>query len=169
MPAPLINRIARGLVEAVRRALGARPDADRQGRRDPLGPAGERAAARLLKRDGYTLLGRNVRVLVGEADLVMLAPDRRTIVIVEVKTRRVGTPAAADEGPDAPAAGMQPLPPEVSIDAAKRRKLIAVARYLRRANGWHDRAVRIDVVAVEWPDRGEPRCRHHPNAVAIAS
>ena len=124
-----------------------------------LGRAGERAAARLLKRSGYRVLGRNVRVRIGEADLVCLAPDRRTIVIVEVKTRRMS------------ATGAPTPPPEVNVHARKRAKLVAVTRYLAKANGWHDRPVRIDVVAVEWPARGargtsrRPVLRHHVGAV----
>lgn len=115
-----------------------------------LGRAGERAAARLLKRAGYRIIGRNVRVRVGEADLVCIAPDRRTVVVVEVKTRR-----ATAHGP----------PPEANIHAHKRAKLLAVTRYLAKANGWHDRPVRIDVVAVEWPLKGRPTLRHHLGAV----
>ena len=46
--------------------------------------------AKLLKRAGYRIVGRNVHVPMGEADLVCVAPDRRTVVVVEVKSRRVG-------------------------------------------------------------------------------
>ena len=123
-----------------------------------LGRAGERAAARLLRRAGYRLLGRNVRVRIGEADLVCLAPDRRTIVVVEVKTRRAA--------PDAPGAIW--LPPEANVHRRKRAKLIAVVRYLARANGWTARPLRIDVVGVEWPQRGRPVLRHHVGAVTSA-
>lgn len=117
-----------------------------------LGGAGERAAAGLLKRAGYRVLGRNVRLRVGEADLVCLAPDGRTIVVVEVKTRR-------------PGAGASGIPPEASVHHRKRRKLLAVTRSLVRAKGWRDRPVRIDVVAVDWPAEGEPVLRHYVGAV----
>ncbi|MBX3357141.1 MAG: YraN family protein [Phycisphaeraceae bacterium] len=117
-----------------------------------LGRAGERAAARLLRRSGYRILARNVRVPMGEADIVCVAPDRRTIVVVEVKTRRT-IPGR-----------IQP-PPEANIHAHKRRKLLSVARHLAAANRWNDRPVRIDVVAVEWPARGKPILRHHIAAV----
>jgi Holliday junction resolvase-like predicted endonuclease len=103
------------------------------------------------------VLGRNVRVRVGEADLVCLAPDRSTIVVVEVKTRRRGAERSVLG---------ELMPPEASVHQHKRGKLIAVARSLARANHWEDRPVRIDVVAVEWPDRGgKPTLRHHTNAV----
>ncbi len=115
-----------------------------------LGRRGERAAGRYLKARGYRVLHRNARVPMGEADLVCLAPDRTTVVIVEVKTRLVRT------GVD------DPIPPEVNVTAHKRTKLTQIARHLARANGWERRPVRIDVVAVEWPQRGgRPLVRHH--------
>ena len=123
-----------------------------------LGRAGERASARFLRRAGYTILDRNVRVAPGEADLVCLAPDRSTIVLVEVKTRRRGTNKSLMG---------ETVPPEASIHQTKRRTLASVARVLATANGWTDRHVRIDVVAVEWPDDGRgPTLRHHIGAVS---
>lgn len=115
-----------------------------------VGRRGERAAARYLKARGYRVLASNARVPMGEADLVCLAPDRATVVIVEVKTRLVA------------AGTVDPIPPEVNITAHKRGKLLSIARHLARANGWEERPVRIDVVAVEWPvGRGKMVVRHH--------
>jgi putative endonuclease len=117
-----------------------------------LGRRGERLAARMLRRQGYQILGRNVRLSIGEADIVCVAPDRETVVVVEVKTRRRGESISPR--------GNQ-MAPEASVHARKRRKLAAVARMLARANGWNDRPVRIDVVAIEWPEQGRPTVRHH--------
>lgn len=119
-----------------------------------LGRRGEREARRLLARRGYRHLGSNIALRNGEADLVFEAPDRRTVVIVEVKSRhrRAGESLR--------------VAPERSITARKRRKLVGVARRLVRLNGWRERPVRIDVVAVEWPeDAGPPRISHYPGAV----
>jgi putative endonuclease len=122
-----------------------------------LGRAGERASARFLRRAGYRVLDRNVRLDIGEADIVCLAPDRETIVIVEVKTRRRGAGRSILG---------ETVPPEASVHQAKRRKLLAVARALASANGWKDRRVRIDVIGVEWPSDGsKPTLRHHEGAV----
>jgi putative endonuclease len=127
-----------------------------RGTRD-LGRAGERHAASLLKRAGYRVLGRNVRVRSGEADLVCEAPDGETIVIVEVKTRRPGQAASAQGAS---------IAPEASVHAWKRKKLLEVSRELARANGWTGRPVRIDVVAVEWgEDRRPPVVRHFVDVV----
>ena len=54
---------------------------------ESVGARGERVAAKWLKKQRYKVIGRNVHVGVGEADIVCVAPDRRTIVIVEVKAR----------------------------------------------------------------------------------
>jgi len=83
---------------------------------------------------------------------VALAPDRRTIVVVEVKSRRVR------DGQIAP-------PPEASITAFKRKKLLLLTEQLRARRGWADRPVRIDVVSVEFDERGRSNVRHFENAV----
>lgn len=124
--------------------------------RDQIGNRGERAASRFLKDKQFRILARNVRVRFGEADLLCLAPDRRTIVVVEVKTRRVEAP---DRRPY--------LPPEASITQEKRRKLTAVMNHLARANRWRERPLRIDVVAVEWPPDGRPVIRHHEGVIHV--
>lgn len=138
------------------RRLLARWRDDEPPDRAALGRRGERAAARRLRRAGYRVLGRNVRIAGGEADIVCLAPDRSTIVVVEVKTRlRRGRGGLSDT-----------VPAEAAVNADKRRRLGAIARGLARANGWSDRPARIDVVAIDWPwtdgeGLGRPRLRHY--------
>src|SRR5262249_16774000 len=64
--------------------------------RKPLGFIGERVAERFLKRQGYRIVARGLLLRGGELDLV--AVDDRTVVFVEVKTRRssqFGQPADA--------------------------------------------------------------------------
>jgi putative endonuclease len=143
--------------------FGVRQD---RGERDPLGPAGERLAARHLRKSGYRVLGRNLRVPMGEADILALAPDERTVVLVEVKSRRVAPIVAGTQSVGTSAtAGFVAPPPEASITAHKRAKLVSIMRHLARANGWTDRPVRIDAIAVEWPPEGEATVRHHVDAV----
>lgn len=138
------------------RVLG-RTQEPRDGERDPLGPAGERLAVKHLKRSGYRVLGRNLRVPMGEADILALAPDGQTVVLVEVKSRRIA--------PETPPSGFVAPPPEASITVHKREKLVEILRHLARANGWTKRPLRIDAIAVEWPGSGEPTVRHHVDAV----
>lgn len=124
----------------------------------PDGRLAERAAARYLRRNRYRIIGANVRTRVGEADLVCIAPDRSTIVIAEVKSRR--------RSPDQPARSAA-MAPETAVDAEKRRRLQRVARHLAAANGWRDRPVRIDVVAVEIDPRDRASVRHIPDLAWI--
>jgi putative endonuclease len=120
---------------------------------DRLGRTGERLAAKFLRRQGYRILGRNLRVPMGEADIVALAPDRRTIVLVEVKTRAAGGDDSLQFGP------------ETAVTADKRNTLAAILAHLVRANRWGNRPRRIDVIAVEAPAAGEPVIRHHVGPV----
>lgn len=126
----------------------------RIGKRDPLGPRGERVAARMLKRKRYRILNRNLTTPVGEADLVCLAPDGKTIVIVEVKARRMHAENTA-------------FAPEVAVGGRKQRKLLIVAQVIAKRKGWTDRPLRIDVVAIEFHKKGKPTIRHHENAVTL--
>lgn len=88
------------------------------------------------------MVDRNLTIGPAEADLICIDPDGRTLVIVEVKTRRVGGAVRASP------------PAEANITAHKRRMLAGVARAVRTRTGWTDRPVRIDVVAVDLPARG---------------
>jgi len=120
------------------------------GRGSPtLGGRGERAAARHLRKAGYRILRRNLRLTVGEVDVLAEHRASRTIAIVEVKTTTGDDP-----------------PPEVHVDHRKQRKLTALAMELVRRQGWEDRAVRFDVVGVVWPDgAAQPsRITHHEGA-----
>lgn len=99
-------------------------------RRSDLGRKGEDAAAELLRKAGYAVLGRNIRLPGGEIDIVCLDGD--VVVFVEVKSRSnavFGTALGA-------------------VDARKRAKLRALAAdYLQIvAPG---RRARFDVVTCE--------------------
>lgn len=98
--------------------------------RQQLGASGEELAAQLLLKRGYCLLARNLRLRLGEIDLLFL--DGQTLVLVEVKTkisRRFGRPAEM-------------------ITAHKRLKLRQLA--LVAASTYNKVDYRIDVVAIDW-------------------
>ena len=83
-----------------------------------LGRAGEKAAADLLKKSGYEVVGTGFRARRGELDLICRRGAE--LVIVEVKTRAgegYGTPAEA-------------------VGARKRRALMAAAAEYRALAGW---------------------------------
>mgnify|MGYP001199894508 CR=1 FL=1 len=107
----------------------------------------ERAAARTLRKLGYRILACNLADSRGEIDL--LALDRETIVIVEVRsseTKDFDTLAA-------------------SVDAGKQKRLTnAALRFLQRRKLLNV-AVRFDVLAICWPpEESKPRVRHYVNA-----
>lgn len=110
------------------------------------GGRGERAAARWLARRGYELLGRNVRLGRIEADLVLMAPDGRTLVVAEVKTLSSNR-----------------MHPFERVDATKRRRLERFAALLMRQPEHRGRGVRFDIVGVR-PGRWWMRVEHLPAA-----
>lgn len=112
--------------------------------RHELGRSGERAAEAHLRAQGYTIVERNFRCPLGEVDLVAL--HRRTVVFVEVKTRR--SAAAAPAG---------------AVDARKQRQMRRAAEWYLGQRRLHDHPVRFDVVAV-WHDGDRVRCEVLQNA-----
>jgi len=142
-----------GLFGFLRRDAGnpARTDRQRTGRR------GERVAERFLKRHGCRILARNVTYRQGEVDLVALEKDTRTVVFVEVRSRRLA------ENEDAV------VEPEETVTRAKRRRVASAATTFladRHATG---RAVRFDVITVRFAadGRGKPDVRHYPGAFDV--
>lgn len=117
-----------------------------RGRRLPLGVRGERAAARYLQRRGYVIVARGDRSRYGELDLV--AVDGRTVVFVEVKTRR----SALDH-------------PAEAVHQEKQRRLTRAATAYLKRHRLLDYPVRFDVVAITWPPSHRRPCiEHFPNA-----
>jgi putative endonuclease len=112
---------------------------------DALGPRGENVAARFLRDQGYKIIIRNFRCLVGEVDII--AKDGKTLVFVEVKTRAYDDPT-----------------PEEQINAIKRHQLTKAARFYLSRYGTPQPPARFDVVAIVWPTGRDPQIRHEPNA-----
>lgn len=111
---------------------------DRSNRSDHigLGAEGEAHAAAYLERRGYRILGRNVRE--GGVEIDIIARRGRTLVFIEVKTRRGGRYG----------------PPHEAVDARKRARIVRGALAWLRARGRTGDRIRFDVIAVE---RRSPR------------
>ncbi|MGX7731338.1 YraN family protein [Rhodococcus sp. 2H158] len=112
------------------------------GRNQQVGAMGEDLAAEFLESAGMVVLARNWRSRYGELDLI--AEDGDTVVFVEVKTRTglgYGTPAEA-----------------VTAVKADRIRRLAALWLSGRQQRW--RRVRVDVVTVLLPQRGEPLITH---------
>jgi putative endonuclease len=119
--------------------------------RQHFGRAAEAAAARYFVRNGWTLLGRNVRIARGELDLI--ARRGHVLAFVEVKARRTAAYGA----------------PEDAVDRRKRRKVARLAELWLAARPWALRGVsdvRFDVVAVD-ASTLPPVVRHLPGAFTL--
>lgn len=111
-----------------------------------FGERGERLAERYLRKRGFQIIDRRARGGLGEIDLV--AVDGRTVVFVEVKSRRshaCGHPAEA-------------------VTPTKQRRLTRLALAWLKRHDLLDHAARFDVVAITWPKGERPVIEHFRNA-----
>lgn len=113
-----------------------------------FGERGEAAAVRFLRRLGYRIVVTRRRLRYGEIDVV--AVDGRTVVFVEVKTRR-----SAD--------GVRPA---LAVDAVRRQRMTRAATAFLKSHGLLQKcAARFDIVEVVWPHGvAQPTITHHLNA-----
>lgn len=117
-------------------------------RRLALGRWGEEAAADFLRHRGMKIVARNLRTPVGEIDLI--ARQGKTLVFVEVKTRR-GTAFGA---------------PQEAVGPRKQRQIVRAAQWYLAGNGGHGLQPRFDVVAVCLEKTGV-QVEHIPDAFGV--
>ena len=110
-----------------------------------LGGRGENVAAKYLRNQGYKILERNFKCVVGEIDII--ARDGKTLVFVEVKTRAYDDPT-----------------PEDQVNEPKRHQLTKAAKFYLTRYGIPQPPARFDVVAIVWPQGRDPQIRHTPDA-----
>ena len=108
------------------------------------GNIGEEIAAEYLESIRYKIIDRNLKLVCGEVDI--LAQDRRTLVIVEVKTVRGSGFGLAQE----------------LVRFRKQKKLLQLGRAIEQK--FPDKNIRIDVIGVDF-SWGEPRVEHLINCV----
>ncbi|HMD93830.1 MAG TPA: YraN family protein [Trebonia sp.] len=110
--------------------------------KDVLGKDGEQAAVDYLEGCGFRILDRNWRCAEGEIDIV--AVERHTFVVCEVKTRsgtRYGTPLEA-------------------VGRVKRNRLRKLAIRWLTAHGVRFDQIRIDVVGLLYEGTGGFTIQH---------
>jgi len=108
------------------------------------GNLGEDLAAGYLLKLGCKIIERNLRVPFGEIDI--LAEDKKTIAIVEVKTVRGGGFGLAQD----------------LVRYKKQNKLKLLGRYIEQQ--YPNRPIRIDVIGIDMSGK-EPKIEHIINAV----
>jgi len=113
--------------------------------RQQKGRTGEELAEAFLETSGLKVEARNVRCPLGEIDIV--ARDGKTVVFVEVKSRR------------SIAHGL----PQESVTRDKRRRLTRLARWYLKRYRLQGKPARFDVIAVTW-EGGEPEVTWIVNA-----
>jgi putative endonuclease len=97
----------------------------------PLGPRGERAAEKYLRRNGYRIVKRNFRAAGAEIDLV--AMDGDVLVFVEVKTRR----------------GLDAGTPHEAVDERKQKQIRRAAELFATRYREDEIEMRFDIVAID--------------------
>jgi len=107
--------------------------------RQEVGKLGEKEAQKFLKKRGYRIRATGFRCHHGEIDII--AQQKDCLVFVEVRTKR-----SLDFGT-----------PEESITQAKKKKLITLALTYTSTHQNLPPLWRIDVVAIELDDKGQPK------------
>ncbi|GAA1340674.1 YraN family protein [Arthrobacter roseus] len=110
--------------------------------KDVLGRRGEAVAADYLTNLGLRVIDRNWKCSSGEIDIVAI--DRGTLVVVEVKTR-----SSLNYGH-----------PFEAINAAKLARLYALASQWARAHDLRFAGFRVDAIAVLDTGEDAPRIEH---------
>ena len=111
-----------------------------------VGMLGEKLAGKYLQRQGYRIIARNYRTVLGEIDII--AEDKDTLVFVEVKTRR----------------GRSCGHPLEAVNPAKCRQISKVALFYLAEKKMENRAARFDVVAVSLGTEDKPEIEVVQNA-----
>ncbi|MFO0697585.1 MAG: YraN family protein [Nitrospira sp.] len=117
--------------------------------RHQFGQASEMRAEQFLIAKGYRILGRNVRLSIGELDLV--ADDQGVIVFVEVKGRSTEAFGGA----------------RLAVDRRKRGKLSKLAAQYLAQRHWSDKHCRFDVILVQGQASSSEQIEHIPNAFDV--
>ena len=115
-----------------------------------FGRRAEAEAERYLRRHGYTILHRNLRLSTGELDLVI--EKNKALAFVEVRARRSEAYGGA----------------RAAITRAKRGRLVRLAaQYLARGTQVYDQ-YRFDVILCSPGDGGSLQLEHIENAFDLS-
>jgi len=122
---------------------------DCSGDRKTLGARGEEIAVAYLKRQKYRIIETNFRCRCGEVDII--ARDGKTLVFVEVKTRRTASYGL----------------PQLAVTPFKQRQISKAALAYLSKNRLMEENARFDVVSIFLLDTS-PTVDHIKNAFDLA-
>ncbi len=111
-----------------------------------LGKSGEEIALHYLEDKKYKIIAKRFRLFRGEIDII--AFDRKTLVFVEVKTRK-----SRDFGL-----------PEESVTPSKQQQIKKIAQGFLTKNNLHDVECRFDVISLSFNEKEGYSIRHINNA-----
>ena len=111
-----------------------------------LGKSGEEIALHYLEDKKYKIIAKSFRLFRGEIDII--AFDRKTLVFVEVKTRK-----SRDFGL-----------PEESVTPSKQQQIKKIAQGFLTKNNLHDVECRFDVISLSFNEKEGYSIRHINNA-----
>jgi putative endonuclease len=115
-----------------------------------LGERGEEIATAFLKGRNFAIIERNFRCKGGEVDII--ARDGKTLVFVEVKTRR----------------NLSFGPPQLAVTPFKQRQISKAALTWLAKNKMFGAGARFDVISILLPDNQCPVVDHIRNAFDLA-
>ncbi len=116
------------------------------------GALGEEVAANFLITGGYRILERNFCCKGGEVDVIASDPDDKSLVFIEVKTRR----------------GLSYGVPQLAVTPFKQRQISKAALTWLSKNRLHDANARFDVIAILLHTDGQHAIDHIINAFDLA-
>ena len=114
-----------------------------------VGKHGELLALQYMKRLGWRLVDKNVRIGIDELDLLLISPDEKVMAIVEVRS-------TTDLNKS----------PQLTLTKKKRLRMLRVAKQLRSLAKSHRCTLRVDLVAVTIRHQ-EPLIRHYEGIFPI--
>jgi putative endonuclease len=115
-----------------------------------VGNRGEDLATAFLERNGFRIVERNFRCKGGEVDII--ARDGKTIVFIEVKSRRTLTYGV----------------PQLAVTPFKQRQISKAALTWLSKKRLHDSPARFDVIAILLENSYSHQIEHIRNAFDLA-
>ena len=116
-----------------------------------FGQSAEDMAEQMLRKKGYRILGRNVRVAGGELDLI--ADDQGVLVFIEVKARRDQHFGGA----------------AYAITSRKKQQIIKLAACYLSQHGSTNQSCRFDAILIDGNHQNSLQLTHIEQAFEVSS